>query len=129
MTEMGAVPDYIGLQHVSVPSTDLDRSEAFYCEQLGFQRIPRPPFPVDGIWLAAGEGLSVHITRSPHPDPALAHHHFAIEVSDLQSALEHLSALGIAYERGEYVVGAGQQAYLRDPDGNRIEFIERDKAL
>ena len=129
MAEMGAAPDYLGLQHVSVPSTDLDRSEFFYCEQLGFHRIPRPPFPVEGIWLEAGDGLSVHITRSPNSVPPLAHHHFAIEVSDLQSALEHLTALGIAYERAEYVVGAGKQAYVRDPDGNRIEFIERDKAV
>jgi catechol 2,3-dioxygenase-like lactoylglutathione lyase family enzyme len=122
------MPQYLGLQHVSVPATDLDRAEAFYCDQLGFQRIPRPPFDVEGIWLAAGEGLSVHITRSPHPHPTLAYHHFAIEVSDLQTALEHLTALGIAHYRGQYVTGAGKQAYLRDPDGNLIEFIERDKA-
>ena len=123
------MPKYVGLQHVSVPSTDLDRSEFFYCDQLGFERIPRPPFPVEGIWLAAGEGLSVHITRSPRAHPALAFHHFAIEVSDMQSALEHLTASGINYERREYVLGAGKQAYLRDPDGNLIELIERDKDL
>ena len=121
--------EYLGLQHVSVPSTDLNRSELFYCDQLGFERIPRPPFAVEGIWLAAGEGLSVHITRSPHAHTELAFHHFAIEVSDLQGALEHLTALGIAYERGDYVAGAGKQAWLRDPDGNLIEFIERDKDL
>src|SRR5688572_10902068 len=103
MPERGPMHELVGLQHVSVPSTDLDRSEFFYCEQLGFKRIPRPAFGVEGIWLAAGKGRSVHITRSRHDHDALAFHHFAIEVLNLQSTLDHLVSLGIAFERGEYV--------------------------
>lgn len=120
------MPGYRGLQHVNIPSTDLQRSEVFYCDQLGFERIPRPAFDVDGLWLAAGEGRAIHISDTPGAEAATSYH-FAVEVSDLESALEHLSEFGIAYERGRYVVSAGKQAYVRDPDGNVIEFVERDR--
>lgn len=125
MHEKTPMPGYRGLQHVNIPSADLKRSEVFYCDHLGFARVRRPSFDIDGIWLAAGEGRSIHITRSPQAEAASSYH-FAIEVSDLESALQRLSGFGIPYQRGKYVVGAGKQAYLRDPDGNVIEFIERE---
>lgn len=100
MHEKSSKPGYRGLHHVNIPSADLERSEAFYCDHLGFVRVPRPPFDIDGIWLSAGERGSIHITRSPYVK-AEASYHFAVEVSDLEIVLEQLFTFGIRYERGQ----------------------------
>ena len=113
----------ISLQHVNVPSTNLQRSRQFYCEVLGLDELPRPTFDVRGIWLAAGRGQSVHITESESAD-SNSINHFALQVIDLDIVLSRLGRIGIECRLGTPVVGAGRQAYLVDPDGNVIELIE-----
>lgn len=117
----------ISLQHVNVPSTDLERSRRFYRDMLGFVETSRPPFSVNGIWLSIKPGQSIHITEVGQPEPTITHH-FALQVLDLGAALETLRRRGIAYERAASVPGAGLQAYFRDPDGNVIELIEHPPA-
>jgi catechol 2,3-dioxygenase-like lactoylglutathione lyase family enzyme len=64
------------------------------------------------------------------PDPALRPHGFALRVSeeiDLDETLERLATQGIEPEREPYRVreGGSRLCFVRDPDGYRIELIDR----
>ena len=56
------------------------------------------------------------------------YNHIAITASDLDGTLEQLAGLGITPEKAPYTVrdGGSRLCFVRDPDGYRIELIERD---
>ena len=53
--------------------------------------------------------------------------HIAVTVDDLDATLERLAAKGIEPEKPPYSVreGGSRLCFVRDPDGYRIELIER----
>ena len=53
--------------------------------------------------------------------------HVALTVENLDGTLERLAAQGIEPEREPYTVreGGSRLCFVRDPDGYRIELIER----
>ena len=53
--------------------------------------------------------------------------HIAVSVDDLDATLAELAALGIEPERPPYSVreGGSRLCFVQDPDGYRIELIER----
>jgi lactoylglutathione lyase len=56
-----------------------------------------------------------------------AYGHIAISAGDLDATLAQLAALGIEPERAPYTVseGGSRICFVRDPDGYRIEIVER----
>src|ERR671937_192164 len=56
--------------------------------------------------------------------------HVAVTVEDLDGTLEQLGAQGIEPERAPYRVreGGSRICFVRDPDGYRVELIERREA-
>ena len=56
-----------------------------------------------------------------------AYGHIAIGVDDLDATLAQLRELGIEPERPPYQVreGGSRLCFVRDPDGYRVELIER----
>ena len=114
--------DVRGLHHVNVNVHDLDAALAFYVDQLGFELLPRPDFGFAGAWLQMGEHqLHLVVAADAAIDPR---QHFALEVADLDAACAELDAVGVSYRRTPALPGAGAQAFLRDPSGNRIELNE-----
>lgn len=126
-----------GPDHVSLVTTNLDRSFAFYRDVLQMHRIARPAFKTDGAWLASGV-LEVHLTVNPkghlRPAPEIdtGDIHFAVRVADFQAAVSHLATHGYseALPNGNpmrlvlRVDGPApfQQCYLLDPDNHLIEI-------
>jgi len=52
------------LHHVSILTSDVERSLAFYRDVLGLKPLPRPDFPIRGPWLACGD-RQVHLVQHP----------------------------------------------------------------
>jgi glyoxylase I family protein len=113
-----------GIHHVAVNVDRLDEALRFYEQGLGFHQIARPDFGFPGAWLQAGQH-QIHLMERPGL-PHNASQHFALRVADLDVAVAMLEAHGIDVRRERYVSGAGRQAFLRDPSGNRIELNEPD---
>jgi glyoxylase I family protein len=109
----------IAVHHVSINVTDLDAALGFYVGRLGLTPRPdRPDFGIGGAWLDCG-GQQVHLIEAPAP-PALGQH-FAVQVDDLDTAVEELRAQGL--EVGDpSPVGTGRQAFVTDPSGNTVEL-------
>src|SRR5262245_45131992 len=112
----------VELLHVNVEVTDLPRALAFY-RQLGLEEISRLGTPGrSGAWLRFADGRQLHLsTGTPNP---VSRAHFAILVDDLVAARERMQAMGAPLETEREIPGL-IRFFTRDPDGNRLEIVQR----
>ena len=115
-----------GLHHVAINVHELEPAMTFYVDQLGFTALDRPDFGFPGAWIQAGDH-QIHLMEIPSATIDRGQH-LALRVDDLDAAVAELEAAGVKVRRSEYMTGAGRQAFLRDPSGNRIELNEPDKS-
>jgi lactoylglutathione lyase len=116
--------------------TDPERSRAFY-EALGFEHRRDHPIVRDDELEATnyffglpGQDEELELTFNHDGrtyDLGTAYGHIALGVEDLDATLARLAEQGIEPERPPYTVSAGgsRLCFVRDPDGYRIELIER----
>jgi len=111
----------LGVHHVALGITDLAATRAFYGDLLGMSEDPaRPDFGVAGMWYWVGQ-QQLHLGLVDEPPPVTGAH-TAIHVRDLEAVLDRLDQAGVRFRRVPYIPGAGRQAVLRDPSGNRLEL-------
>jgi len=124
-----AVPELI---HTCYRIGDIDRSVAFY-EALGFEELSRKPIRDEAVNVfmgLPGDGPRLELTYNFGVDEythGSGYNHIAITVADMEGALAGLAAQGIEPEKPPYRVreGGSLLCFVRDPDGYRIEMIER----
>ena len=125
----------MSLIHTCYRITDVDRSVAFY-RALGFEEKGRMPIRDEAINVFMGlpdDGpeprleLTFNKGRTEPYDIGTGYGHIAITAPDLDATLRALSEQGIEPERPPYTVrdGGSRLCFVRDPDGYRIELIER----
>lgn len=113
------------LGHVTVLSTDLERTERFYCGLLGLRVGPRPAIPLPGLWLYLGDHAVVHVLPRQHTPAAegeAAIDHFALEARDRPAFEQRLRQAGLAFESRRLADSDTWQIFLNDPDGARVEL-------
>jgi len=125
----------MALLHTCYRITDIDRSVAFY-RALGFDEISRMPIREEAINVflnqpGDGDEPRLELTYNfgvDHYELGTAYGHIAIDTADLDDTLAQLSRQGIEPERPPYTVrdGGSRICFVRDPDGYRIELVERD---
>ncbi len=126
----------MSLIHTCYRILDVDRSVAFY-EALGFQEKRRAPIRDEAINVFMGlpdDGpeprleLTHNFDQSEPYEIGTGYGHIAITTPDLDGTLEQLAGQGIEPEKPPYTVreGGNRLCFVRDPDGYRIELIERD---
>ena len=119
------------LIHTCYRITDIDRSVAFY-SALGFEERARMPIREEAINVfmgLPGDGDRLELTYNFGVDSyeiGTGYGHIAITVDDMDGALAALAEQGIEPERPKYQVREGGSfiAFVRDPDGYRVELIE-----
>ena len=125
----------MSLIHTCYRITDIDRSVAFY-NALGFEEAGRLPIREEAINVFMGlpeDGpeprleLTYNIGRDEPYEIGTGYGHIAITTPDLDSTLSQLGEQGIEPERPPYSVreGGSRLCFVRDPDGYRIELVER----
>ncbi len=124
----------MALIHTCYRITDIDRSVAFYRE-LGFEEVRRLPIRDEAINVflnqpGDGDEPRLELTYNfgvEHYEIGTAYGHIAITTADLDATLAQLAAAGIEPERPPYTVreGGSRICFVRDPDGYRIELMER----
>ena len=122
--------------HTMYRITDPERSRKFY-EALGLEFRRESPIVRNGELEAtnyffgyAGQDEELELTFNHDGrtyEIGTAYGHIAVGVSDLDGTLKELSGQGIEAEREPYRVseGGSRLTFVRDPDGYRIELIER----
>src|SRR3954468_3604888 len=120
------------LIHTCYRIGEIDRSVAFY-EALGFEERRRMPIREEAINVfmgLPGDGDRLELTYNHGVDSyelGTGYNHIALTVDDLASTLARLGEKGIEPEKPPYQVRAGGSriCFVRDPDGYRIELIEK----
>jgi lactoylglutathione lyase len=120
------------LIHTCYRIGDIDRSVAFY-EALGFEELMRMPIRDEAINVfmgLPGDGARLELTFNfgvTEYDLGSGYNHIAVTVEDLDAKLAALAERGIDPEKPPYQVreGGSRICFVRDPDGYRIELIER----
>jgi lactoylglutathione lyase len=120
------------LIHTCYRIGDVDRSVAFY-EKLGFEEVGRMPIRDEAINVfmgLPGDGARLELTYNHGVDSyelGTGYNHIAVTVEDMDRTLERLAADGIEPEKPPYTVreGGSRLCFVRDPDGYRIELIEK----
>ena len=121
--------------HTCYRITDIDRSVAFY-EALGFEERRRMPIREEAINVfmgLPGDSDKLELTYNFGVDSyevGTGYGHIAVGVDDLAATLGRLAEQGIEPEREPYRVrdGGSLLCFVRDPDGYRIELIDRSGA-
>ena len=122
------------LIHTCYRVTDPERSVAFY-EALGLEKRREMPIRDEAVNYFLGvpgkESPELELTHNFGADSyelGTGYGHIALTVDDINATLETLKAEhGIEPERPPYSVREGGSliAFVTDPDGYRVELIER----
>ena len=120
------------LIHTCYRIGDIDRSVAFY-EALGFEERRRIPIRDEAINVflgLPGDGERLELTYNfgvESYDLGTGYNHIALTIDDMTATLARLAEKGIEPEKPPYRLreGGSLLAFVRDPDGYRIELIER----
>jgi lactoylglutathione lyase len=105
---------------------------SFY-EKLGFEERMRMPIRDEAVNVfmgLPGEDPVLELTYNHGVDSydlGTGYNHIALAVEDLDGTLEGLVSDGIEPEKPPYQVreGGSRICFVRDPDGYRVELIER----
>ncbi|MEL7050162.1 MAG: VOC family protein [Cyanobacteria bacterium J06588_5] len=111
--------------HVAVQVSDLEKSDAFYSEVIGLQKVERQlSFP--GSWYQIGD-FQLHLIVSDWAmNPAREnkwgrHPHITFAIHDLASVKQLLTERQTPFQMSS----SGRAAlFIKDPDGNVVELLE-----
>jgi lactoylglutathione lyase len=125
---MGALMELI---HTCYRITNPEKSVAFY-EALGFEKRRELPIREEAINIfmgLPGDDDRLELTYNFGVDSyelGTGYGHVALTVDDLDATLAKLAEQGIEPERPPYTVreGGSRLAFVKDPDGYRVELIE-----
>jgi glyoxylase I family protein len=123
------------IDHIELLTAAPERTIAFYIGVLGFRerergRIPETPSgPLDLVYLELG-GTTVEVMCYPEaqsipsrsPEQRLGWQCLALEVDDIDGALNMLKKKGVDAAWGPVRRPDYARAEIRDPDGNPIEL-------
>lgn len=125
--------------HTMLRVGDLDRSLAFYTGVLGMKLLRRKEYP-DGKFTLAfvgygpeSEGAALELTHNWETksyELGNAYGHVAVEVDDAYAACAEIKRKGgtVTREAGPMKHGTTVIAFVQDPDGYKVELIQRKTA-
>ena len=123
--------------HTMIRVADLERSIAFYTEVLGMKLLRRKDYPGGRFTLAfvgygdEADSTVIELTHNWDTDSydlGDGFGHIALAVADASAACVAFRDRGgrVVREAGPMKHGTTVIAFVEDPDGYRIELIERD---
>ena len=128
------MPKPIGIHHITILVTNLERSRKFYGEVLGLQeKQDMPDFGRPLIWYQVGPTQihilpkeSVAVNQYDDLSSLAWNRHVAIGIEDFSEIKQRLDDENLPYcENPNSALGL-RQLFFQDPDGNGLEFMVPD---
>jgi lactoylglutathione lyase len=125
------------LLHTMIRVKDLEKSIDFYTRLLGMKLFRSKDYPSGDFTLAfvgygdETAGAVIELTHNWHQEEAYelgtGFGHLAVAVPDIYATCERLEKEGVKIPRppGPMKHGGSTIAFIEDPDGYRIELIEK----
>ncbi len=116
-----------GVDFVSVPTADLQRSVDFYGEKLGLRRSAYRPernfaeFETGTVTLSLVDPVRMGIGSALKPNV----NHVALRVDDVAAARAALEGRGVTFLGDIFDTGVCHMAFFTDPDGNALMLHHR----
>ncbi len=122
--------------HTMLRVGDLDRALDFYVNVLGMRVLRRKDYPggrFTNVFVGYGDEASAAVLELTHNwdtrtyDLGSGYGHVAIEVDDAYRACEDVKKRGgkVTREAGPMKHGTTVIAFVEDPDGYKIEFVQK----
>ncbi|MFQ5912025.1 MAG: VOC family protein [Nitrospinota bacterium] len=125
------MPEHLGVHHVTLLVTDLERARRFYGRVLGLaQEENIPNFGAPLMWYRVGT-TQIHLLPKEYVPvnhyqnlSSLAwNRHVAIGVEDFSEVRDRLQEAGVPYCENPNAHLGLKQLFFQDPDGNGLEFM------
>jgi len=115
-------PRTLGIHHLLLMVSDLERSKRFYIDRLGFEeRLGAKPLPDGRPFISLRQGLGL---TAGGPGDLKQMDHLAFEVHDVTGLNDSLKQAGVEFVRELGPGPYGLSIYIKDPDGNTLELFE-----
>lgn len=123
-----------GIGHAAFTVEDMEKSLHFYCGILNLKKafeLTRDGQPWI-VYIKIREGQFIELfyggtNKIEFDRSRTGYSHLCLEVEDIQAIANHLKANGLTLDTEPKMgVDKNWQCWVRDPDGNRIEFMQMD---
>jgi catechol 2,3-dioxygenase-like lactoylglutathione lyase family enzyme len=106
--------------------SDLDRSQRFYVDLLGFKVRPAKPLADGRPFVPFTQGLAL-TAGGPNDAPQIDH--IAFKAQNVRAISARLKAANVRFDRDLHDGIYGLTIYVFDPDGNMIELYEEGEKM
>ncbi|WP_066195976.1 VOC family protein [Gracilibacillus timonensis] len=119
--------------HTAYTVANMEESLTFYCDYLGFEKLFELNNPEGEPWIVyvkVCEGQFIELfyggeKRNPTDESTIGYQHLCLEVDDMNKLVTDLKAKGVTLDvEPQQGLDKNYQCWVKDPDGNRIEFME-----
>ena len=107
--------------HMLLKVSDIERSERFYVDLLGFKVRPAKPLADGRPFVPFTQGIALTV-GGPKNSPQIDH--IAFKAKDVRAVAARLKAANVKFDRDLHDGIYGLTIYIFDPDGNMIELYE-----
>jgi ureidoacrylate peracid hydrolase len=114
------------LAHMLLKVTDINRSERFYVDLLGFKVRPAKPLADGRPFVPFEQGIAL-TTGGPNGSPQIDH--IAFKANNVAAIAARLKSASVKFDRDLHDGIYGLTIYVFDPDGNMIELYEESAKM
>jgi len=107
--------------HMLLKVVDINRSERFYVDLLGFKVRPAKPLADGRPFVPFEQGIAL-TTGGPNGSPQIDH--IAFKAKNVAALAARLRSADVKFDRDLHDGIYGLTIYVFDPDGNMIELYE-----
>lgn len=118
------------IAHAAFNVKDMEKSLAFYCDILGFEKAFELNRPDGEPWIvylkiAKGQFIELFYGGTGKTDAPSGYSHLCFEVDNIFETAEMLKSRGAVLDSGpSQGMDTNWQCWVKDPDGNRIEMMQ-----
>lgn len=112
--------------HMLLKVHNINRSERFYVDLLGFKVRPAKPLPDGRPFVPFMQGLAL-TSGGPEQSPQIDH--IAFKAKDVPAVAARLKQANVKFDRDLHDGIYGLTIYVYDPDGNMIELFDESAKM